>query len=94
MFDGIFSGSPITNLLTSLKKNYLFLAVLGLCCCEGFSLVVVMGLLSAVASLVVGLVGAWASVIVACGLSCSTTCGIFQAQEYGSNPCLLQILHH
>ena len=43
------------------------------------------GLLIAVASLVAdqGLQGAWASAVVAHGLSCSTPCGIFQDQ--GSN---------
>ena len=61
---------------------YVFLAVLGLCCCSGFSLVVTSrdsflvamgGLLILVASLVAhGLWGAWASVVLACGLS---TCG-------------------
>ena len=59
--------------------TYLFLAVLGLCCCTGFSLVVasggyspvaVPGLLIVVASLVAepGLSGSWASVVVAPGL--------------------------
>ena len=44
--------------------NYLFLAMLGLCYCEGFSLVV-LELLFAVASLVAErrLVGSWASVV-------------------------------
>ena len=67
---------------STLFKNFmcLFLAVLGLLCCEGLSLVVatgadspfvVRGLLTAVASLVVehSLQGARASVVEACGLS-------------------------
>ena len=36
------------------KSFYVFLAVLGLCCCMGFSLVAVRGLLIVVASLVAG----------------------------------------
>ena len=59
--------------------TYLFLAVLGLCCCTGFSLVAasggyspvaVPGLLIVVASLVAepGLSGSWASVVAAPGL--------------------------
>jgi len=63
---------------------YLLLSALGLCCCVGFfwlqqagpTLVVVRGLLIAVASLVV-----------AHELGCSVACGIFLAQ--GSNPCPL-----
>ena len=55
---------------------YLFLPVLFLCCCAGFSLVVVVmhGLLIAVASLVAehGLWGTWASVVAAPGFS---SCG-------------------
>ena len=39
--------------LEFLKNIYLFLAVLGLCGCAGFSLVVVRGLLSVVTCLVV-----------------------------------------
>ena len=65
------------------KNIYLFLAVLGLCCCVGFSLVVesggyspvgAPGLPIAAASLVVerGLWGSQASVVAACGL---TSCG-------------------
>ena len=64
---------------------YLFLAVLGLCCCardfsscgeRGLLFIVVHGLLIAVASLVAEH-----------GLSCSTACGIFPDQ--GLNPCPL-----
>ena len=57
---------------------------------HGLFLVAVRGLPTVVASLVVEhrLWGAWASVAVARGLSCSTACGIFPDQ--GSNPCLLQ----
>ena len=76
----------------------LFLAVLGLHCCAGFSLVVasrgcslvlVCRLLIAVAFLFAehGLQGAPASVVVAHRLSCSVACGIFP--DRGSNPCLL-----
>ena len=53
-----------------MKCIYLFLAVLGLCCCTDFFLVAVQGLLIAVASLVAEheLLGAWASAIMAHGL--------------------------
>ena len=67
--------------------RWVFIAV------RGLSLVVASGglhgLLIAVASLVAeyGLLGAWASVVVAQGLSCSAACGIFPDQ--GSNPCPL-----
>ena len=62
---------------------YLFLAVLGLSCCTGFSLVVMLGLLIAVASLAAehGLIA------VVHRLRSSEACGIFPDQ--GSNPCLL-----
>ena len=99
-----------TSLLKKKKKLYLFLPVLGLCCCMGFpldavsrgySLVVMPGLLIAVASLIVEhrLQGTQASVVEAPGLqntgpavavhglSCSTACGILRDQ--GSNSCLL-----
>ena len=48
---------------------YFILAVLGLCCCSGYSLVAVCRFLIAVASLVVehGLWSVWASVVVAHG---------------------------
>ena len=77
---------------------HVFLAVLGLRCCWGFSLVVASrsysvlathGLLTEVASLV-GEHGIWsvrASVVVAHRLSYSKECGILPDQ--GSNPCLL-----
>ena len=75
----------------------LILTVLGLCCLVGFlslpqaggySLVVVHGLLTAVASLVEHrLWGVGASVIVAHGLSCPLACGILS--DEGSNPCPL-----
>ena len=73
-------------------------AALGLCCCvqafsscskQGYSLVLVCGLLIVVASLVAEH-RPWhsqASVAVAHGLSCPTACGIFQDQ--GLNPCHL-----
>ena len=77
---------------------YLSLAALGLRCCtqafsscgeRGLLFVAVCGLLILVASLVAeqGFQGAWASVVVAHGLRCSTACGIFPDQ--GSNPCPL-----
>ena len=74
------------------------MAALGLGCCEGFSLVVVSrddalvvvcGLLIAVASIAeTPRLASAGSVVVACGLSCSETCRIFQDQ--GSNPCPLR----
>ena len=88
---------------------YLFLAALGLRCCmqafsscgeRGLLFVVVHGLLIAVASLCCGAraLGAWASVVVACGLSCSTACGIFQDQGLNLCPLHWQMdsspLHH
>ena len=89
------------NFLSFFKINlfiYLFLAVLGLCCCvqafsscseRGLLFVAVRRLLIAVASLVAEhrLQGGKASVVVAHRLSCSTTCGIFPDQ--GSNLCPL-----
>ena len=79
------------------KNNYLLLAVLGLHCFEGFSLVVasggyslvaVHGLLIAVASLFVvqGLQSS-GSVVVTHRLSCPATCGILL--DEGSNLCPL-----
>ena len=74
-------------------KIYLFLAVLGLHCCVGFSLVpgatlvAMRGLLIAMVSLAAELWGERASIVVAHGLSCSLVCGIFPDQ--GSNLCLL-----
>ena len=75
------------------------MAVLGLRCCAGFSLIMESGvyspvsvcrLLTAVASLVaeLGLQSMQASVVVVHRLSCSAACGIFPDQ--GSNPCLLR----
>ena len=72
-----------------------FLAALGLSCCGGhslaeasggYSLVMVLCLLIAVASFVVehGLLDARALVVVAHGPSCHVVCGIFSDQ--GSNP--------
>ena len=63
----------------------LFLLVLGLHCCAGFSPVAVSRSYSRVA--IHGLLIAVASLIVARGLSCSMACGIFRDQ--GSNPCPL-----
>ena len=68
---------------------YLFLAMLGLCCCRGFSLVVVSGpyslavmcgLLMAVASVVAGhgLQGTWASAVVASRLQDTGTIVVAQ----------------
>ena len=74
------------------------MAVPGLCCFAGFSLVAVgwgyspvavPGLLIVMASLVTehALYHTWTSVVVIHGPSCSAACGIFLDQ--GSNPCLL-----
>ena len=46
----VWSSASIRALYSFL---YLFTAVMGLCCCEGYSLIVVRGLLIIVASLVV-----------------------------------------
>ena len=81
-----------------LNNFVLFLPLLGLRCSTGFSLVgarggyslvVVHGLLIAVAFLVAErrVQSTWASVVVARGFSCSLVCDIFPDQE--SNPCLL-----
>ena len=64
--------------------------MLGLCCCTGFSLVVVVqGLFIEEASLVVEheLESLHASVVVGHGLGCCVACGIFPDQ--GLNLCLL-----
>ena len=82
-----------------LSIHYLFLAVLGLCCCAGFTLVVeswgcclvaVHGLLTAVGFSCAGARArqSTGSVVVAHGLSCSLARGIFLDQ--GSN---LNLLH-
>jgi len=75
----------------------LFLAVLGLLCCTGFSLVVVRGgdslvavcgFPTVVASLVEhGLYSVQASVVIVHRLGCFMACAIFPNQ--GLNPCLL-----
>ena len=59
--------------------------MLGIRCCEGFSLVVASRLLTAVASLVAecGLTG---SIVAVHRLSCSTACGIFPDQELNLCP--------
>ena len=89
------------ELKTFLKINLciyiLFLAALGLRCCarafsscgeRGLLFVAVRGLLIVVASRCGSrALGAWASVVVARGLSCSAACGIFL--DHGLNPCLL-----
>ena len=108
-----FGISPLSEVHASFiffnKFIYLFLAALGLhCCARAFSscgewgplFVAVRGLLIAVASRCgARALGAWASVVVACGLqsagsvvvahrfSCSVACEIFPDQ--GSNPCPL-----
>ena len=82
----------------SLKKIFFFfLAVLGLCCYEGSSLVAVSGsysqvvaqrLLTAAASRCrARALGTQASVVAMHRLSCPLACGIFPDQ--GSNPCTL-----
>ena len=91
----------VTIILTSITTHYLFFkiifiylftAVLGLCCCEGFFLVTASAeLLSSCGAQASHCCGfslrSTASIVVARGLSCSTTCGIFW--DEGSNPCLL-----
>ena len=67
--------------------HYFFLAVLGLHCCTGFSLIAVRGLLSWSAGS-----GERAIVAMSHGLCCSAACGIFPDQ--GSNVCGRQILYH
>ena len=77
------------------KSLLIILAMLGLCCCVGFSLVMVHGLLIVQASLVTDhrLSGHGpqlqhtGSLVAACELRCSVTHGIFP--DEGSNPCLL-----
>ena len=76
------------------------MTVLGLCCCarafsscseQGLLFIAVHGLLTVVASrcgCTAWALGAWASVVVAQGLSCTAACGVFLDQ--GSNPCPLQ----
>ena len=68
---------------------YLFLAVLGLHCCVGSSLVVVHALLMVTPPFIAEhrLCSAWASVVVAHGLSCPAACGILPDQ--GLNGCPL-----
>ena len=66
---------------------YLFLAVLGLCCCSGFSLVWRAGATLQLGCVGFSFCGAQASVIVAYRLSSSSACGIFPDQ--GSNLCVL-----
>ena len=79
---------------------FFFLAVLGLCCCAGFSLVAATKGCSLVAvrrlhMMVASLVAEYrlagrGSIVVTHGLSCSTACGIFPDQ--GLNLCLLHWL--
>ena len=88
-------------------KTYLFLAALGLHCCVGFCFSLVAGSggcsscsvwashCSSFSCCRAQPLGAWASVVVAHGLSCSTACGI---PVQGPNPCPLNwqrgILNH
>ena len=88
----------LTSILLFLKNNftYLLLAVLGLCCCSGFSpvarswgysLAAVLGLLTELVSLVEHRLQSAGSVVVVHGLSCSKVCEIFLDQ--GLNPRLM-----
>ena len=70
--------------LGNLISSFLFLTVLGLCCCSGFCPAAVCGL-PLLWARALGCVG---SVAVAPRLTCSTACGIFLDQ--GLNLCLLQ----
>ena len=95
--ESLSSYFPVIFLNKFIYFIYLFLTAVGLhCCAWAFSscgerellFVVVRGLLIAVASRCgAWALGAWASVIVARGFSCSAACGIFLDQ--GSNPCPL-----
>ena len=83
-----------TVLSQCLLKKYLFLAIVNLHCCAGFSLVVVAALvaehgLQSVRASVIAAPGlqSTGSIIVVRGLSCSMAYGIFLDQ--GLNPCLL-----
>ena len=82
-----FSGHQ-SNAISLMSSYYfyiwLYLAFMGLHYCMGISLIVVSGLLIAVASLVAGM---QTSVIDVHGLSCSVACGIVLNQ--GSNSCPL-----
>ena len=76
-----FELSPFVGLLRDTDLEYLlllFLVVLGLCCCAGFSLVAAS----------TGSRGVY-SVVAAHRLSCPTACGIFLDQ--GLNLCLLAL---
>ena len=93
--------SELSLYLSIVLKIFLFLALLGLCCCTGFSLAAMLGFLIAVASFVerglsrasglqqfsVPGLQSTASIVVMHGLSCSIAYGIFL--EQGSNLCLL-----
>ena len=72
--------------------NYLFLAALGLCCCQrALSSCGQRRLLSSYGAQA----RAWASVVAAHGLSCSETCVIFQDQESNHILCIgRQIVNH
>ena len=70
--------------MQTIKKNTFIIAVLGLCCCTGYSLVAVHWLLRVVVSLFAenGLWGTQASVVAAHELSSD-----FQAPEHGLSSC-------
>ena len=72
-------NSPLYNFL------YLFVAVLGLRCSAGFSLVAAIGVYSQ--ALVLGFLTAAASLVVVRRLSCSAACE--SVLDQGSNPGLL-----
>ena len=86
---------PSTCFYLFFKNNfihYFFLAVLGLRCCTGFSLVAALGLLTVAASLWGTRSRRAAVAVVSRGLCCSAACGLFPDQ--GSNLCGRQILYH
>ena len=84
-----------------LKIIYSFLAVLGLCCCkwafsgcgmQGYSLVAVLRLLIAVASLAAEQqLQSTGSVVVAQGFNCPEPCGIFPDQGLNPRPLRWQV---
>ena len=80
--DSLKSNLFFFNLKTNL---FIYLAVLGLCCCaRAFSSCGERGLLFMRCAAFARALGVWASVVVAHGLSCSAACGIFPDQR--SNP--------
>ena len=93
---GLHGGFCHSEMILKNKFMHLFLAVLGLCCCSGFSLVVVSGGYSSLQCAGFSLwwllvaehrvLGAWVSVVVTCVLS---SCGSW-ALEYRLSTCGLQ----